>query len=871
MRFSRDVQKALGSLGTQMGSGGSVTLYDLTINSLTGSRLVATDASKTLISSDLTNWVAGTSNEISVSDDGNGGITIGIVDPLIVAKGGTGVASLTEGGIVLGSGTNPVTVLDQATNGQLPIGSTGNDPSLATITGTANEIIVTNGPGSITLSVGDGLSDIGGLTPSDSNFIVGDGASWITESGNTARTSLGLGTGDSPTFAGTVLSNLTANRLVASDGSKALVSSNLSSWVDGTTNQITVTDDGDGSVTIGMPDDVAISTSLTVPSVFGSSASAGGLILESTSHATNGRIFVQPNGGTVVVGSNNGSLRGSHTIGLVGPDSDVDNYPGMNLYTDTDNYPLFGFLPFSHGNVQLRFNCYYDGSLLKEIACADGPSYRVLSFDNGADDKYFSIEGYATTTQGEQFEFDSNRYGILRLDMGLSPTVNINYYGVDLDFQVFGLNDDDLIHTDAANDRVGFGVASPAEKVDIGGNLKLSGNLTDGAASLTVANAKAAYDHISSNGSDHTFIDQDVRTSAGPSFSGLTVSKTASAANSKAIQSELIFDTSGGNVSYAFGLRSTISVSGPNDVTNNVSGLAAVSRHEGTGNINQARGAYSQIQVLASGTITTGRTYHVSSPYIPDGTISTLYGLYLETQKITGVTDAYGLYQTGTNDKNYFAGNVGLGITSPSSSLAVNGASAFGDGGTTDYMEIKDTGEINLHGDARITKAIWIDAAGMKAPGANPATLIAHGPLEIATWEFSDTALEANQESVSWSSRIPTNMDRTVEPTLALAWSANGVSPGNCEWQLEYFWSGPDDSTTQSAEETLTQTDAASSTSDGMVITIVTGVNVPDSADVRLHCRVTRLSAGANDTISDTVELHGVYLQFTSDRLGEML
>ena len=66
--------------------------------------------------------------------------------------------------------------------------------------------------GSITLSAEDGsgnvnisvpragfaatdpqLTDLAGLTPSDSEFIVGDGSNFITESGATARTSLGLG------------------------------------------------------------------------------------------------------------------------------------------------------------------------------------------------------------------------------------------------------------------------------------------------------------------------------------------------------------------------------------------------------------------------------------------------------------------------------------------------------------------------------------------------------------------------------------------------------------------------------------------------------------------------------------------------------
>lgn len=45
------------------------------------------------------------------------------------------------------------------------------------------------------------LTAIAALTPTDGNIIVGAGANWVAESGATARTSLGLGTGDSPEFA----------------------------------------------------------------------------------------------------------------------------------------------------------------------------------------------------------------------------------------------------------------------------------------------------------------------------------------------------------------------------------------------------------------------------------------------------------------------------------------------------------------------------------------------------------------------------------------------------------------------------------------------------------------------------------------------
>lgn len=44
------------------------------------------------------------------------------------------------------------------------------------------------------------LEAIGAITPTDGRILVGDGSTWVAESGATARTSLGLGTGDSPQF-----------------------------------------------------------------------------------------------------------------------------------------------------------------------------------------------------------------------------------------------------------------------------------------------------------------------------------------------------------------------------------------------------------------------------------------------------------------------------------------------------------------------------------------------------------------------------------------------------------------------------------------------------------------------------------------------
>jgi hypothetical protein len=120
------IRQAIAKLGSlKLGPTSSPTYAGLTLTGLDASEFVFTNASKTLVSINV---------------------------PLVVAYGGTGAATLTDHSLLVGSGTDAITALGAATNGQLPIGSTGADPVLAPLTGTANQITVTNGAGTITLS-----------------------------------------------------------------------------------------------------------------------------------------------------------------------------------------------------------------------------------------------------------------------------------------------------------------------------------------------------------------------------------------------------------------------------------------------------------------------------------------------------------------------------------------------------------------------------------------------------------------------------------------------------------------------------------------------------------------------------------------------
>ncbi|GAH00563.1 unnamed protein product, partial [marine sediment metagenome] len=171
-------------------------------------------------------------------------------------------------------------------------------------------------------------------------------------------------------------------------------------------------------------------------------------------------------------------------------------------------------------------------------------------------------------------------------------------------------------------------------------------------------------------------------------------------------------------------------------------------------------------------------------------------------------------------------------------------------------------------GTARVINALWVDAGSLKAPGLKPATMVPHGVLETPAWQFANQAQEANEEMISFNMRIPNRMDREVAPTISVGWSADGISPGNCEWQLEYLWTALGEDTGNDPQEILTAIGTAVATPDGLVVTTFTGIDLPDALDACIHGKIKRLSAGGNDTIADTTELHGVCMNWTSDKLG---
>jgi len=218
---------------------------------------------------DSTNDITGT---LGVANGGTGQTSLDDVtgtgaSPKITVTGGTGV--------LIGGGTD--LTIDVA-EGNLDLANMGGTLDVSSqVTGTL--AVANGGTGSTTesgartalgLEIGTDvqaydaqLADIAGMTPTDGNIIVGDGTNFVLESGATARTSLGLGTGDAVTFNGvTSTANIDLGSTDGTDGYHLIGLNTPTSdyeaatkkYVDdsvGSVSQTFAGDSGSGSTTLG--------------------------------------------------------------------------------------------------------------------------------------------------------------------------------------------------------------------------------------------------------------------------------------------------------------------------------------------------------------------------------------------------------------------------------------------------------------------------------------------------------------------------------------------------------------------------------------------------------------------------------------------
>jgi hypothetical protein len=89
-----------------------------------------------------------------------------------------------------------------------------------------------------------------------------------------------------------------------------------------------------------------------------------------------------------------------------------------------------------------------------------------------------SIISPTSTAEQGQLHFETATAGALTEKMIIGTTnLVINEIGAVFNVRIEGDTDANLFYTDATNSRIGVGLINPAEKLDVVGNIKLSGNV----------------------------------------------------------------------------------------------------------------------------------------------------------------------------------------------------------------------------------------------------------------------------------------------------------------------------------------------------------------------------------------------------------
>jgi len=169
-----------------------------------------------------------------------------------------------------------------------------------------------------------------------------------------------------------------------------------------------------------------------------------------------------------------------------------------------------------------------------------------------------------------------------------------------------------------------------------------------------------------------------------------------------------------GNIWQAYGLYGLTKNYSTGSITDAI-GTYGIVQNTDAGIITNAYGLLSQIIVDGSGTTTNAFGGYITTPYASPGGIYNNYGLYIENQNI-GIDNNYAIYSAG--GKSYFAGNVGIGTSSPYSKLTVWGSGtttgqllSLVDSASTSRMVVLENGNVGIGTSSPSAKLNILDTA----------------------------------------------------------------------------------------------------------------------------------------------------------------